>query len=162
MGWTNFFIPLKDIQKRWLARSVGTYMNPDGAFNFQCVDVIDHYAEAIFPGKKWQETVGGVNGAKDLMHSFNPKYWQIIANKPNNKYWIPWPGDAVVFGGTAANPYGHTAVCLSANLDGMWVIQQNADGLQNSGAKREWLPYWGPGTGMITGWGRPRKSLMGK
>jgi hypothetical protein len=159
MGQVGFFIPLKAKQKAWFNMAKGLRMDPDRAYDLQCVDVVDHYAEYIF-GKPWQATVGGVNGAKDLLHSFNPKYWQVIANKPNNRLWIPWPGDALVFGGTEANPYGHTAVCVWANLDGAWVLQQNGDGLKNSGGKLEWLPYWGPGTGVITGWGRPRKTLI--
>lgn len=134
-------------------------MDPDRAYQFQCVDVVDHYAEAIF-GKPWKECVGGVGGAKDLPNVAPAEYWTWTRNDSNRPAQLPAPGDVVVWGGTALNPYGHTAVCASANAGGVTVVQQNYNGLANLAAEVRQMPFYGPGTGMITGWLTPRPEKM--
>lgn len=153
----------------WIRTAPGLRLNPDGAFGLQCVDAIDAYGEAIF-GVHWTVCVGGVAGAKQLLDVAPDKYWIRFDNRPNDPNWIPIMGDVVVFGGSPANQWGHTAIVESADQNGMWVIQQDgfappliwANGGQysNKPAHRQWLPYYGPGTGHVTGWLRPREEMI--
>lgn len=146
---------MKAIQQNWIGSAAGLAMDPDQHYGLQCVDVIDHYAETIF-GTGWRECVGGVNGAKDLLNTVPRNYWDVIRNDPNNASLLPVPGDVLVWGGNAGNPYGHTAVAVRVDGGGATVIQQNSNGLANQAAHSMYMPWYGAGTGMITGWLRPR------
>lgn len=152
----------------WLQTAPGVPMNPDGAYGLQCVDMADAYAEAIF-GVPWQQSIGGVTGAKQILDSASDNYWIRTDNNPNDPHLVPKPGDVVVFGGNSANQWGHVAVVdlSGANAEGMNVIQQDgfapplawANGAlySNKPAHRAWLPYYGAGTGMISGWLTPKE-----
>lgn len=153
----------------WIRTAPGVNMNPDQAYGQQCVDLADQYAMDIFK-KPWQETVGGVVGARQILDSSSDAYWIRTDNDPNNPNLIPKQGDLVVFGGSALNEWGHVAVVDTADQNGMWVIQQDGFAaplmLQSGGwysakpAHRAWLPYWGPGTGSVTGWLTPRENKI--
>lgn len=153
----------------WIAKAPGRAMNPDGRYGYQCVDLVDQYAQDIF-GVPWPQSVGGVSGAKQLLDRAPDAYWIRTDNNPNNPSLIPSKGDAVVFGGSAINEWGHTAVVDSANTKGMWVIQQDGfaaplvwvDGSWYSSkpAHRVWLPYYGNGTGPISGWLTPKREKL--
>lgn len=151
---------MRQVQKNWFGSAIGKAMNPDQAYGLQCVDVTDHYAEAIFPGVPWQTSVGGVNGAKDLLRVANRNYWEVINNEPGNPNQLPAQGDVLVWGGTSYNPYGHTAVADKVHGGGSWVLQQNSNGLANQAVHRSYVPYYGIGTGALTGWLRPRGDRM--
>lgn len=151
---------MKQIQRSWFGVAVGLQMDPDKAYGLQCVDVADHYAEFVFPGKRWQDTIGGVGGAKDLLTSASREYFTVIHNNPSDPKQLPIPGDILVWGGNAYNQWGHTAVAESVRPSGSTVIQQNSNGLANQAAHRIWMPWNGAGTGMLTGWLRPRADRM--
>ena len=145
-------MPTNSVQEAWLASAPGRQINPDNAFGLQCVDVADDYALAIFPGKGWAETIGGVNGARDFTGRSNAFFtWH--DNIPGDVNSIPQRGDVAIFGGSASNQWGHVVVVLSANAHTMTVIQQ--DGFLQVPAHIATLPYDGPGTGYCTGWMRP-------
>jgi len=57
---------MTDIREVWMNTVVGTALNPDGHYGYQCVDVPDHFAEFIF-GVPWAQSVGGVAGANGLL-----------------------------------------------------------------------------------------------
>lgn len=151
---------MRKVQTNWFAAAPGTAMDPDGQFKKQCVDVVDHYAEAIFPGKRWPETVGPVDYAKNLLARMSRDYWKITYNDPNNAALLPPPGAVLVYGGSSINGMGHTAVNIEANLEGCWAIQQNADGTANQNAHRAFLPHYAAGYGMLIGWAVPREDRM--
>lgn len=154
---------LRQVQKNWFGTAVGLRMDPDKHYDLQCVDVADHYAEAIFPGVRWQDSIGGVAGAKDMLRTANPNYFEIIYNASGNPYQLPEPGDILVWGGNPYNQWGHTAVQESvAKLNGATVIQQNSNGLANQAAHKMFMGWYGAGTGMLTGWLRPRADKMPK
>jgi hypothetical protein len=147
------------LQEQWFKTAVGRAINPDNAYGLQCVDVADDYANAIFPGVGWAQSIGGVGGAREFTGR-NNKYVRWIANVPGNLTNIPVRGDIIIFGGTAINPYGHVAVVLSANAHTATVIQE--DGYLQVPAHVATLPYDGPGTGPCTGWMRPLVSEPAK
>lgn len=151
---------MRNVQKNWFGTAAGLAMNPDKAHNLTCVDVVDHYAEAIFPGVPWTKSVGGVTGAKELLGSANREYWAAIENRPSDPDWLPLPGDVVVYGGTLGNPFGHTFVVESADRDGMWGIEQNGTGNSLVPAARVRRGYFDKGAGYVIGWLRPRPEKM--
>jgi hypothetical protein len=144
-------------------------MNPDGHYGLQCVDLVDQYAQDIFE-VPWSTCVGGVAGAKALLDRVPDEYWIRTDNNPNDPDHIPSQGDVVVFGGSAINEWGHTAVVDYADQNGMWVIQQDgfaapliwADGnwYSNKPAERTWLGYYSNGTGPLSGWLTPRREKL--
>jgi hypothetical protein len=141
-------------QEAWFASAVGRATNPDGVGGFQCVDAFHDYGMAIF-GKTWQETSGWGN-AKDLFWGPSLNYWHKIVNDVNDPDLIPQRGDVVVYGGTPSwgpNPYGHIAVVLSADADGVDVIQQ--DGFLQCPMYVGRLKYSEPNAGTVIGWLRP-------
>lgn len=157
--------------ERWLNTAPGRRMNPDGRYGLQCVDATDLYAQEIF-GVPWQECVGGVGGARELLDRVPDAYWIRIDNN-GDPTLIPQRGDVLVFDGNGpdgTNPFGHTAVALGANIHGVSVVQQDGfapplifvDGnwYSNKPAHVAWLGYWNAGTGPITGWLRPRPEKL--
>lgn len=153
----------------WIATAPGVRMNPDGHYGIQCVDLVDQYGQDIF-GVPWSTCVGGVAGAKALLDRVPDEYWIRTDNNPNDPNHIPSQGDVVVFGGSAINEWGHTAVVDYADQTGMWVIQQDgfaaplvwADGAwySNKPAERAWLGYYSNGTGGLAGWLTPRREKL--
>lgn len=142
----------------WLSKAVGRPMDPDGAFGYQCVDLVDQYAQDIF-GIRWQLSVGGVGGARELLDRVPDEYWVRINNDPNDSNLIPIRGDVVVWDGDASNPYGHTAVVLGADTNGMTVVQQNGN-TNWLPSHTAWLQYYQVGTGSIAGWLRPKENKL--
>lgn len=153
----------------WLATAPGVAMNPDGHYGLQCVDLVDQYAQDIF-GVPWPQSIGGVTGAKQLLDVAPDEFWIRTDNDPNNPNLVPSPGDVLVFAGSAINEWGHTAVCISADANGMWVVQQDgfappliwADNNWYSGkpAHKAYLGYSSNGTGPISGWLTPRPEKL--
>lgn len=154
----------------WFKTAIGRKMNYDSAYGLQCVDAVDTYAQDIF-GVPWQTCVGGVGGAKELLDVVPDAYWIRINNNPNDKNLIPQRGDVIVWEGVAGvNPYGHTAVVLSADHFGVDVIQQdgfapplqyvNNNWYSNKPAHKARLAYWNAGTGYVSGWLRPRPEKL--
>lgn len=144
--------------EEWLDSAVGVGMDPDGAYGYQCVDLVDQYGQDIF-GVRWPICVGGVQGANQLLDVAPDEYWIRIDNDESQPNQIPLRGDVVVFGGDSSNPYGHTAVVLSADTVWLHVVQQNGN--------TNWLPagldtlkYTQFGTGTVIGWLRPRNEKV--
>lgn len=142
----------------WLSKAVGRPMDPDGAYGYQCVDLVDQYAQDIF-GIRWQDSVGGVGGARELLDRVPDEYWVRIDNNPNDPNLIPQRGDVVVWDGDETNEFGHTAVVLGADTSGMNVVQQNGN-TNWLPSHTAWLQYYQVGTGSIAGWLRPKENKL--
>lgn len=145
-----------DVQERWFRNAPGRAMDPDNVHGLQCVDPPKDYAEALFPGEPWQTTIGAGN-AEDMFAGANDKYFRKIRNDPDRPGLIPRRGDIIVWGGTppgGLNQWGHIAIVLSATKQGVTVLQQ--DGFLRVPCFKDTLGYWNAGTGMVTGWLRPR------
>lgn len=153
----------------WLQTAPGLKLNPDGNWGLQCVDLADSYGQAIF-GVGWQECMGWVTGAREMLDAASDTYWTRTDNNPNDPHLIPKRGDVVVWGGNAANPWGHVAVVDSADPNGMWVIQQdgfaqprvfvNGGWYSDRPAERVWVGYYHPGAGSVTGWLTARENKI--
>lgn len=158
-------------QIEWLDQAPGKRMDPDRAYGLQCVDGADQYAQDLL-GRPWRETIGAVPGAKSLMDTANPAYFEKIWNDPNNVTLIPQVGDIIVWAGSPLNVWGHVAVVMEASTRGVKVVQQDGFAaptkyvVHPDGVTGGWysdkpmhvadLGYDNPGTGPVRGWLRPR------
>lgn len=160
---------ISQIQETWLLNAVGKIFDYDRSYGYQCVDLGDAYGQDI-TGVPWPTSVGGVGGARELLDRVPDEFWTRIDNDPDDPNLIPQRGDMVVFAGSPLNPYGHVAIVLSADGSGMWVVQQdgfapplqyvNGNWYSAKPAHKAWLPYDGPGTGVIAGWLRIKPSKV--
>lgn len=141
-------------QESFIRTAAGQFFDPDGVYNFQCVDVAVQYAIACFPGVSWETTFGRGN-AKDHFPK-NNAYWQSIANVAGDLTSFPQRGDIVIWGGDGYNPYGHIAVVVEADAYTMLVLQQNVDGSGQQPCVLSRIGYDQPGTGGCVGWLRPK------
>lgn len=157
---------MTSIMYEWAAHVLGKPLNPDGRYGNQCVDTIDHFAEWIF-GVPWPQSVGGVNGARDLLNVAPDEYWERIDYYHG---FVPQQFDVLVFDGDSLNQFGHTAVNWWANSISMDVIQQDGfaypwqfvDGNWYSAKPAHYytLSYSQRGTGPLAGVLRPRASKL--
>lgn len=141
----------------WINRVEGKYIDEDGVYGSQCVDVIINYVQWLFPGVSRLVTLGRGN-AKDLWGASSTKYFDKIPNDVNDPNQLPRVGDIVIWGAYGSNPYGHIAVCLGADSKGMNLMEQNGfidvdkDGNADGVAFRK-RRVWGRG---LIGWLRPK------
>lgn len=143
-------------QQAFIKSAPGKYFNPDNAYGYQCKDLIDSYVVEIF-GKSWVDTIRPGN-ANICFGNANPEFFTKIKNDPNNAALIPQYGDIITWGGNNINPYGHIAIVVSADQNGVSVIQQ--DGFLQSATWQGFLKYVNNGTGEVQGWLRPRPEKM--
>lgn len=140
-------------------------MNPDGRYGLQCVDLADLYAQELF-NVPWPQSMGGVQGARQLLDVSPDKYWTRINNDVNQPNLIPQRGDLIVWNGNGNNQWGHVALVLSATTTSVTVLQQDGfaapvifvDGnyYSNKPAHIATLGYNNAGTGPVSGWLRPK------
>lgn len=150
----------------WAGSVIDKPLDPDGHYGNQCVDTIDHFGQFIF-GVPWQECVGGVGGANQLLDVAPDKYWQRIDYYHG---FIPQQFDVLVFGGDDLNQFGHTAVTWWATNTTINVIQQDGfaypwqfvDGNYYSAKPAHYytLNYSQRGTGALKGVLRPRPEML--
>lgn len=143
-------------QQAFISSAPGKYFNPDNAYGFQCKDLIDSYVMAIF-GNSWVDTIRPGN-ANVCYNNSNPEFFTKIPNDPNNAAQIPQYGDIICWGGNDLNAFGHIAVVISADQNGVYILQQ--DGFSQVAAFQGRLGYLNNGTGMVQGWLRPRSEKM--
>ena len=101
----------------WMATAAGRYMNPDGAYGYQCVDVADDYCMALWGN--YANTIGTGNAGWPLWGATKPGYFIKILNDTSDPNLIPQHGDIVFWS------YGHIAVVDTADVNGMMVYEQN-------------------------------------
>lgn len=135
---------------QWIANAPGRRIDVDGAYGLQCKDVIDDYCLWLF--NDWQNTIRPAN-AKEAFANSNGDFFEKILNNMSDPNLLPQRGDIIIWGTMVGNPYGHIAVVLGADLNGVDVIEQ--DGFAQTPARtirRPWIISGGP----VIGWLRPR------
>lgn len=135
---------------------LGKRVDYDGAFKYQCVDLIRDYAHRCHDNN---QPVRG--NAIDLFKE--TAYWQAIKNDPKNSQQVPAQGDIVIFDRTFSNLFGHVGIVDSAStIDNyIMVLDQNAggkgDGTGNSAIRVHKYYYaGGNGIGKVVGWLTPK------
>lgn len=136
----------------FLTTIVGAWIDTDNFAGYQCKDLPDYYGMVLF-GTPLFGSLGPGN-AETVLVNANPAYWKVILNDPRNREQLPIRGDVIVWDGVRENPHGHTALVLSADPDGVDVVEQDG-GLQGPVTRNRW--GWDiPSTGPVLGWLRPR------
>lgn len=141
-------------QEQWLTKAPGRATDRDNDNSYDCVDVPKDYVEAIFASTSWRDVWPQAGNAKDMLWPANTEYVDIIANDAGNPDLIPQRGDIIVYGGNGVNPYGHIAVVVGADVNGVDVIQE--DTFQQTPMSLGHLAYDNYGTGPCIGWLRPK------
>ncbi len=113
--------------KQFLTKYLGRFVDYDGKWGNQCVDLIRFYIREVF-GREAYVVLPGAPTAKQIYTNFTGNaFFKKVANTPNN---MPKQGDLVFFKTSVWFPFlyfsaGHTAVVDSANLYSMIVVEQN-------------------------------------
>lgn len=87
---------------QWAKSKVGSYIDADGVYGAQCVDLILAYYDYLGVARS------SGNGA-DYAWNTLPAGWQRLQGA------APQPGDILVYSGNSSNPYGHVAIYESNN-----------------------------------------------
>lgn len=122
---------------QWKQTVLGVGLDVDGAFGKQCVDVVLSWGQACFPGVHWSVLFPSVPAAKDMFASYNPAYFDRVANDHANVNQLPPQGAVAIFDGYDAahrpegytsnftNPEGHTGVVDHADQRFVYLVQQD-------------------------------------
>ena len=104
----------------WAQAQVGKYLDYDGAYGSQCVDLIAYYYQYL-----GNRTPGG-NGC-DYCRNALPSGWQRITNYSG---YTPEPGDICVWDSYAEyqGVYGHVGIVVGGDSSRINTIEQNIDG----------------------------------
>lgn len=102
----------------------GKYIDFDGAYGNQCVDLFNYYNQAFGTGN----FIGGIVGAKDIWNSrqMDSAYRRLSATARPNM------GDVVVYGASQGGGYGHVAVVVGVNANGTLRLLHSNAGPQGS------------------------------
>lgn len=138
-------------QETWFANVIGKSVDVDGAYGYQCKDVVDSYCQAIWGN--WTDTIRP-NNAKDCFNGCNPDYFDRIPQDWNDPNQIPIRGDIIVYDASKLVPEGHIAVVESATNENITVIQQ--DGYLQIPTHRKVLGYTLDNGARCIGWLRPK------
>jgi len=103
----------------WAPGAVGRGIDVDKAYGNQCVDVINDYADHLYPGASHSATLGGGN-AMDIYGHANPAYFDKVTPSDG-----PRPGDIICIGPNQYSSVGHVAVVERVEGGQVHVIQQN-------------------------------------
>ena len=107
----------------WACAQKGKYIDADGAYGAQCVDLIYAYYEYLGVGRR------GGNGADYQYDDKLPAGWVRLYAKDGA---VPMPGDVVVWGGHTYDIHssdGHVGIIHSVDRNGSFkTIEQNYSG----------------------------------
>ena len=104
----------RDEAVAWAKSQIGSYIDVDGAYGAQCVDLIKAYY-------KYLGVSPVLGNGCDYSHNSLPNGWTRIQNTPT---FVPDPGDIVVWT-DAGWKNGHVAIFLSGNTSSFTSIDQN-------------------------------------
>lgn len=99
----------------FVSSRLGKCIDLDGFFGCQCVDLADDWGNVL------NHPLPRVNGAIDFASRSDIAGWTWVDNTPTN---APSPGCLIVWG-KAVGPYGHIAICVSADVNGFTSLDQN-------------------------------------
>lgn len=142
----------------FVAKYNGKKIDEDGYYGTQCWDVAARYGREVVGCPSMPTGSGGAEGLYRLAKDPILKYFDKVANDKNNPNQLPPKGALIVWNGSFSAPWGHVALCISADKSGVTVLEQNGgndpngDGIADGNAyiiKRTWHPA-------IDGWLVPK------
>lgn len=95
----------------------GVLLDDDGYYGGQCMDLYQRYTKEFLGAKEVR-----VPAAADVWDNFPKDCYERIVNSPTN---YPQQGDVVIWKKTIDLPYGHVAICSSANVNDFISFDQN-------------------------------------
>jgi len=105
------------IADKFFSERAGKYIDDDGAYGAQCMDLYADYQRNYL-----KVTVKGAPAAKDTWNSYNTSAFTKIANTPS---FVPKRGDVGVFN---MGTYGHICICTGEGNTNYFVsLDQNWD-----------------------------------
>lgn len=111
--------------RAWSTLAPGRPIDFDNAYGNQCVDVINDYASALFPGVPPHQTLGG-GDAHNIYGNASSRYFDKIGfGTPG---YLPQPGDIICIGtggSGMSGTYGHVAVVTEVRDGVVHVLQQD-------------------------------------
>lgn len=136
---------------QFVAKYNGVHIDEDGYYGAQCWDVSARYAREVVGCPSFPTGSGGAEGLFRLFRDPIGRYFDRIANNKSDPNQLPKKGDVIVWDSSFSPPWGHTAVCISADASGVTVLEQNGN---NPGGvayikKRGWTA--------VSGWLRPKQ-----
>lgn len=135
---------------QFIAKYQGVHIDEDGYYGAQCWDVSARYAREVVGCPSFPTGSGGAEGLFRIFAQPIPQYFDRIANNKSDPNQLPNRGDVIVWDASFSPPWGHTAVCLSADRNGVTVLEQN--GNNPGGVSYIKTRGW---TG-VSGWLRPK------
>ncbi len=125
----------------WALAQVGKWIDTDGAYGAQCVDLIVQYCKTNFG---WNPQGSGNAEAYRTVKLPNSS-WKRIKNTPD---FIPQPGDIAIWNPASSNGNcGHVAIIISANINSFVSVDQNLKGSSNGSAAQKtthnYNNFWG-------------------
>jgi hypothetical protein len=89
--------------------------NSDGAYGYQCVDIVNQYVQDVLGERAW----GG--NAIDKWTNFDASKFDRIVNTPS---FVPQAGDIAIWG-SLVGKYGHIAIFLDGGVNSFHSFDQN-------------------------------------
>lgn len=128
----------------------GVHVDEDGYYGAQCWDLVARYAREVVGCPSFWTGSGGAEGLFRVFAQPIPQYFDRIANNPNDPNQLPARGDVIVWEASFSPPWGHTALVLSADKNGVTVLEQNGNNPNGKAytTKRGWSK--------VSGWLRPK------
>jgi hypothetical protein len=97
---------------QWARSKIGQYLDQDGAYGYQCVDLIRYYYNYL--------GVSPVSGhGKDYATNSLPNGWK------RYEWQVPSAGDIAIWNSSQGGGYGHVAIVISADQNSLTTIDQN-------------------------------------
>lgn len=135
---------LQTFEQKWL----GKRTDVDGAYGFQCVDLIKQYALdelGMTPGP-WGNAIDyWTNTSHPILSKFN----RVASQSPQR-------GDIVILKPTAYNPYGHIGIAVDSNR----MLEQNGATGDGDGAGGDEIRYRTIPKDRIAGLLRPKEGAI--
>lgn len=106
----------------------GQYIDFDGEFAYQCVDVITDFVHHVTNGVRFW------GNAKDLINNVMPKGWKVVKNTPD---YIPPVTSIAVYTTGIYSRWGHTGLVWdnSGGTNSFTILEQNYDANANTPAR---------------------------
>lgn len=101
----------------FIAKYNGKGIDYDGYYGYQCMDLYQQYTKEVVGAPRV-----AAPAAANVWLSYPQDHYQRIANSPTN---FPQKGDVVIWKKAANLPFGHIAVCISANASSFVSFDQN-------------------------------------
>jgi hypothetical protein len=149
----------------FLTKYLGTRLDFDLVFGYQCVDVAKAYANMV-----WEvpvRAVGYSGGAKDIMKPNSMMPDSEVQRIPNTPTGVPPQGAIIIFDAASANPHGHVGICVSADLNTVTILEQNGGKGSGTGTgadviRQRTYKYTAntAGVGKVLGWVIPKNGNL--